>query len=120
MTFRMSGGPHEDKRLRQMILLSAVLHVAVIVWVVLNGYLTRSTHPRAVAYTVELVNPAALGSNLPGGGKSGGHVEAESGASPKPAPPSPPSSQPAKPSVQGVPREEINPAPPASQQETGK
>src|SRR5205814_9243642 len=120
MTFRMSGGLYEDKRLRQMILLSAVMHVVVIVWVVLSGYSTRSTHPRAVTYTVELVNPSALGSNLPGDGKSDDHVEAESGASPKSAPLSPPSSQPAKPSVQAVQKEEIKPPPPASKKETVK
>ena len=120
MTFRMSGEPHEDKRLRQMIFLSAVLHVAVIVWVVLSGYLTRSTRPRAVAYTVELVNPAALGSNLPGGGKSGGHVEAEPGASPKPASSLPPSPQPAKSSAQVVQQEEVKSPPPAQQKEIVK
>ncbi len=119
MTFRMSGGSYEDKRLRQMILLSAVLHVTAIVWM-LSGYWTRSTHPRAVAYTVELVNPAALGSNLPSGGKSGGHVEAESGVSPKPATPSSPSSQPAKPSVQAVQKEESKPTPPAPKKEAVK
>jgi hypothetical protein len=103
-----------------MIFLSAVLHVAVIAWVVLSGYLTRSTQPRAVAYTVELVNPAALGSNLPGGGKNGGHVEAESGASPKLALPPPPFPQPAKPSVQVVPQEEVKSPPPVQPKEAVK
>jgi len=71
MTFRFYGEPQEDKRLRQMILISAVLHAVVIMWVVVSAYLNRSTQPRAVAFTVDLVNPAALGTNVPGGGPGG-------------------------------------------------
>jgi len=66
MSLRFQNEPREDKRLRQMIVVSAVLHIAVILWIVINTS-RFSLQPRAVAYTVELVNPAALGTNIPGG-----------------------------------------------------
>ena len=69
MILRFFGEPQEDKRLRQMIFISAVLHVLVIIWVLTSSSLSRSLQPRAVAYTVELVSPEKLGTNLPGGGK---------------------------------------------------
>lgn len=84
MSLRLHGGPPEDKRLRQMILISAVLHLIVILWIVISTSFGPSSQPRAVAYTVELVNPASLGTNLPGGGKKGVQAAAEST---KPQPP---------------------------------
>jgi len=69
MTLRFLGEPQEDKRLRQMILVSALLHVFVVLWVLTSSSLSRSLQPQAVAYTVELVSPEKLGTNLPGRGK---------------------------------------------------
>jgi colicin import membrane protein len=85
MSLRLHGEPQEDKRLRQMILISAVLHIVVILWVVISASFGPSSQPRAVAYTVELVNPASLGTNLPGGGKKGVRTAAESTNPPKPS-----------------------------------
>lgn len=120
MTFRLYGEPQEDKRLRQMILLSAALHVVVILWVVVGGVLFRSSQPRATATTVELVNPAALGTNLPNGGKGGSRGEGESSA--KPTVPLPPVKQEVKPQQEEKPpppvvrKEEPKPLPPPVQQ----
>jgi TolA protein len=121
MTFRLYGEPQEDKRLRQMILLSAVFHVVVILWVIVGGALSRSPHPRATAITVELVNPAALGTNLPNGGKGGGRGEGELSA--KPVTPPPPVKQEVKPQPQEkkppppmVRKDEPKPLPPPVQQ----
>jgi colicin import membrane protein len=119
MTFRVRGQPQENMRLRQMILFSAVLHAVVITWVIVGGYVTRSSQPRSMAYTVELVNPAALGTNLPGGGKDGGRAEAAPGASSKPVPPSPSPQPIAKPPVPVVQKEPIK-SPPAQQKEVVK
>jgi colicin import membrane protein len=113
MTFRIYGEPHEDKRLRQMILISAVLHVVAIVWVIVGGSLFRSPQPRATAITVELVNPAALGTNLPNGGRGGNRVEGELSAPPKLAvPPVPPKQE-----VKPQPQEEKPPQPVARKEE---
>jgi len=67
-----------------MILISAVLHVIIILCIISTSF-RFAPQPRAVAYTVELVNPAVLGTNLPGGGKKGIRTEAESPALPKPS-----------------------------------
>lgn len=122
MTFRFFGEPQEDKRLRQMILISAVLHVVVIVWVVVSASLNSSTQPRAVAFTVDLINPAALGTNLPGGaGKATARAEVEPTAPPKPpvAPPSPKqeTKPPPAPPPQVVKKEEPKLPPPAPPKE---
>lgn len=84
MSFHLYGEPPHDNRLRQMILISAVLHVIVILWIVISTSFGSSSQPRAVAYTVELVNPASLGTNLPAGGKKGVQTTTESTNSPKP------------------------------------
>lgn len=65
MSFRSADEPQEDRRLRRMIIISAVLHLVVILWIVLRTSVSSSTQPRAVAYTVELVNPASLETNVP-------------------------------------------------------
>jgi TolA protein len=119
MTFPLYGEPREDTRLRQMILLSAILHVVAIVWIVIGGTFFRSTQPRATAISVELINPAALGTNLPNGGKGRSRTEGESNTLPNlPAPPLPPTQE-VKPQpqeekpLQSAPRkEEPKPAPP--------
>lgn len=126
MTSRTYGEPHEDKRLRQMIFLSAVLHAVVVVWVLVGGSFFGSTQPRATAITVELVNPTALGTNLPSGGKGGSRGEGE--ATPKVATPPPSVKQEVKPQPQGekpplplVRKEEPKPIPvPAQQKEAVK
>lgn len=86
MSLRVYDDPQEDHRLRKMILISAGLHVIVILWVVVSMSLSPSPQPRAVAYTVELVSPASLGTNLPGGGKKEVRIGAESAGSLKPLP----------------------------------
>ncbi len=70
MALRPRDEPRENKRLRRMIFVSAIIHVAVIVWLVAGASFGRSELPRSVAFTVDLVNPAALGTNLLGGGKN--------------------------------------------------
>lgn len=126
MISRTYGEPHEDKRLRQMILLSAVLHAVVVVWVLIGGSFFGSTQPRATAITVELVNPTVLGTNLPSGGKGGSRGEGE--ITPKVATPPPPIKQEMKPQPQGdkppfppVRKEEPKPIPaPVQQKEAVK
>lgn len=86
MSSRLYGEPPEDNRLRQMILISAVLHVVVIVWIVISTSFGPSSQPRAVAYTVELVNPASLGTSLPKRGQKGVQATSEPVQSPKPPP----------------------------------
>jgi TolA protein len=104
MTSLASDEPQAATRLRPMIVLSAVLHVVVIAGVIVSGYFSHAAPPRSVAYTVELVNPAALGSNLPGGTKNGSPAEGESILTPKL--PSPPPPQAAKPPAPVVPQKE--------------
>lgn len=83
MTLRPFGELQEDKRLRQMIFVSAVLHVLVIMWVLTSSSLSRSLQPRVAAYTVELVDPKRLGTNLPGGGGKSASTMVEPVPSPK-------------------------------------
>ena len=83
MTLRLLGEPQEDRRLRRMIFISAILHVLVIIWVLTSSSLSRSLQPRAVAYTVELVNPDRLGANLPGGERKNVSTSGESVSSTK-------------------------------------
>lgn len=121
MAFRIYGEPHEDKRLRQMIFLSAALHVAVIIWVLVGRAFFHSPQPRATAITVELVAPTASGTNLPSGGKGGSRGEGE--VTKKIAAPPPPVKQEVKPQPQkeeplspAVQKEEPKPIPPPVQQ----
>lgn len=95
MALRPGDEPREDKRLRRMIFISAAIHAAMIVWLVVGASFGRSTPPRSVAFTVDLVNPAAVGTNLPGGGKNRSRTE------PEPAPPKvlPAIAEPSRPAV---------------------
>ncbi|HEV8716560.1 MAG TPA: cell envelope integrity protein TolA [Candidatus Binatia bacterium] len=71
MTPRKPGGSRErqeDNSLSRMVVLSAVLHLIVITAIVVTATRNWSGRPAQVAYTVNLVDPAALGTNLPDGG----------------------------------------------------
>ena len=59
--------PQEDNSLSRMVVISAVLHLIVITAVVITAARNWSGRTPQVAYTVALVDPAALGTNLPGG-----------------------------------------------------
>ena len=79
MTPRKPGGSRErqdDNSLSRMVVLSAVLHLIVMTAIVITAIRSRSGQTPQVAYTVALVDPAALGTNLP-----------PSGGGEKPAPP---------------------------------
>ncbi|HKA53317.1 MAG TPA: cell envelope integrity protein TolA [Candidatus Binatia bacterium] len=58
----------EDNSLSRMVVISAVLHLIVITAVVITATRNWPGRTPQVAYTVALVDPAALGTNLPGGG----------------------------------------------------
>lgn len=90
MAFRPRDELKEDKRLRRMIFVSAIIHAAVIVWLVVGASFGRSELPRPVAFTVDLVNSAALGTNLPGGGKNQPRTEPIPVAPKTPPPVAPP------------------------------
>jgi colicin import membrane protein len=81
-----SPGRQNDNSLSRMVAFSAVLHVIVIVAILITATRNRSGQSPQVAYTVALVDPAALGTNIPtGSGKSS--PTPESGGEAKPAPP---------------------------------
>lgn len=107
MALRPRDEPREGKRLRRMIFISAGIHAAMIAWLVFGAAFGRSDPPRSVAFTVDLVNPAALGTNLPGGGKNRSRTEPES-APPKvlPAVAEPPQPAVAPPQPQAVKKED--------------
>jgi colicin import membrane protein len=70
------NNPHDsreeqnDNRLSRMVAVSAVLHMVVITAIVITASRSRSGQTPLTAYTVALIDPAALGTNLsPGGGK---------------------------------------------------
>src|SRR5215813_3958003 len=91
MTPRTSHGSRErqdEKRLSRMVALSAVLHLIVITAIVITATRNRSGRTPQVAYTVALIDSAALGTNFPpGGGKPSLTEESRGGE--KPAPPRP-------------------------------
>ena len=58
----------KDRRFSRMVILSAAVHIAVIAFIVIAVARSRSSRAQPVAYTVQLVNPAALGTNIPPGG----------------------------------------------------
>jgi len=67
--FQDGGKIQDDTRLSRMVALSAVMHIVLIAVIVLSairGNRAVSTPP--AAYTVSLIDPAALGTNLPDGG----------------------------------------------------
>lgn len=100
--FQTDGEPRGGNRLSRMVALSAVIHVVLIATIMLSAIRVNPTvPPPPAAYTVSLIDPAALGTNLPGGG---GKLS-ESGGAPKPAAPRP---QPAA---------EVKPAPVAKKEE---
>ncbi|MGH7964876.1 MAG: cell envelope integrity protein TolA [Candidatus Binatia bacterium] len=80
-------GAQSDKRLSRMVTLSAVLHLAAIAALIIGASWSRSSQTLPVAYTVELVNPAALGTSLPAKGKP---TRAPQAVEEKPASPPPP------------------------------
>jgi len=102
--------PQKDKRLTRMVALSAAVHVVAIAAIVVTAVRGRATQSRPVAYTVELVNPAALGTNFPPGGHKTApapeQIAAEKPGAPQPQP---------KPEVKTPPavKEEPKTAPPA-------
>ncbi len=88
----------KDGRFSRMVILSAAVHIAVIAFIVLAVARGRSGRAQPVAYTVQLVNPAALGTNIPPGGS-------KAASTPEPAAvekPAAPQSQP-KPEVKAPP-----------------
>ncbi|MBI3303674.1 MAG: cell envelope integrity protein TolA [Deltaproteobacteria bacterium] len=115
MNPRLRGEPQKDKRLSHMIVLSAVLHVVAIVALVTTATRSRSGPIRPIAYTVELVNPAALGTHLPpGGGKTASAPEPRAEEKPVASQPQP------KPEVKEPPvakKEEPKTAPPVQPKE---
>lgn len=89
-----------DQSLGRMIVASATLHVAVIVLVVIFTLRGSATHPLATAYTVELINPAALGTSIPG-------------KKPRPAKPAEPAGQDSAPVAQPEAKPPVKEPPPA-------
>ncbi len=70
------NNPHDsreeqnDNRLSRMVAVSAVLHLVVITAIVITATRSRLGQTPMTSYTVALIDPAALGTNLPpGGGK---------------------------------------------------
>lgn len=110
----------KDKRLSRMVIVSAVLHVIVIVAIVASVTRSQSGQNRPVAYTVELVNPAALGTNIPsGGGKT--TAVSEPSAAKKPAEPQPqPKPAVTKPTIVKKEEPKVVPPPPPPPQEAVK
>lgn len=69
-TPRSSTERQDNNRLCRMVAVSAVLHMVVITAIVITAARSRSGQTPPTAYTVALIDPAALGTNLsPGGGK---------------------------------------------------
>ena len=69
-TPRSSTERQDNNRLSRMVAVSAVLHLVVITAIVITATRSRSGQTPPTAYTVALIDPAALGTNLsPGGGK---------------------------------------------------
>ena len=67
---RSSTERQDNNRLSRMVAVSAVLHMVVITAIVITATRSRSGQTPPTAYTVALIDPAALGTNLsPGGGK---------------------------------------------------
>jgi len=62
-----TGSP-PDKQLYRMVIISAVLHALLIIVLVVAASRGHSRSAAPVAYTVTLVDPAALGTNIPSGG----------------------------------------------------
>jgi len=78
-----------DKGLGRMVTLSAVLHVVAIAALIIGATWSKPDQPISVAYTVELVNPGALGTSLPGKKKPAStppSVAPQKPAAPPPAP----------------------------------
>jgi len=96
----------KDSRFSRMVILSAAVHIAVIAFIVLAVARGRSGRAQPVAYTVQLVNPAALGTNIPPGGSKAASTP-EPAAVEKPAAP------------QAQPKPEVK-APPVVKQEEPK
>jgi TolA protein len=57
-----------DQQLSRMIVVSTVLHIVVITAIIISVSRSQSSPRPPTAYTVELVNPGALGTSSPGGG----------------------------------------------------
>src|SRR5438034_9623673 len=55
----------KDRRFSRMVILSAAVHMAVIAFIVIAVARGRSGRAQPVAYTVQLVNTAALRTNIP-------------------------------------------------------
>ncbi len=64
-TLRSSTERQDNNRLSRMVALSAVLHLIVITTIVITSTRSRSRQTPPVAYTVALIDPAALGTSLP-------------------------------------------------------
>lgn len=90
------GGLQDDNRLSRMVAVSAVLHMVVITALIISTARNRSGHALPIAYTVALVDPAALGTNLPGGG---GEKPAAPRPQPTPAAKEPPAAKKEEPKV---------------------
>jgi len=116
--FQDGGEIQDNTRLSRMVALSAVMHIVLIAIIVLStirGNRAVSTPP--TAYTVSLIDPAALGTNLPGGGGK----PSESGGGQKPAPPRPrPAAEVKPPPVAKKEEPKTPPPPPKDAKETVK
>jgi len=89
-TPRGSREGQDENRLSRMVALSAVLHLIVITAIVITATRNRSGRPPQVAYTVALIDPAALGTNLPpSGGKPSLTEEPRRGEKSAPSRPQP-------------------------------
>ena len=88
------NNPHDsreeqnDNRLSRMVAVSAVLHLVVITAIVITASRSRSGQIPPVVTTVALIDPAALGTNLPPGGGKPSPTQ-EPGGGEKPAAPHP-------------------------------
>lgn len=92
--------PPQEKQLRRMVVVSAVLHAALIVVLVIAASRGQSRPAAPAAYTVTLVDPAALGTNIPSGGgkvEAGRSFTGAEQAAPAPRPQPEPKPQPSTP-----------------------
>jgi colicin import membrane protein len=112
---RRKGQPQEnqqDKRLSRMVAISAVLHAAILILLVIFATRGQSVPTAPMAYTVELVNPAGLGTSIPSGtGRATAPRDSTKTEKPTPPPPRPAEKPPASVQEQKVAR----PAPPQEQ-----
>ncbi len=119
---RRERGGRRDRSFLRGTLLSAALHALAIVLILLAPHRMRAAPP--TAYTVELVDPNALGGKLlagPIGGGAAAKRAAPPPRAPEPPPPPPPPAPPPKPEPEQVakaePPEPAKPEPPKPEED---